>query len=95
MSSSSSSSFHYNYTIFYKLQREISQNRSNRKRRKVEKESSAKVAKVIVKSSVGLVIRISDGKNIAGSLKGQLRELRLNNKYEAKFVKLDEEALRK
>ena len=51
------------------------------------------MAKVIVKSSVGLVIRISDGKNIAGSLKGQLRELRLNNKYEAKFVKLDEEAL--
>jgi hypothetical protein len=49
----------------------------------------------LTKTTVGLVVRIDDGKNIAGVLKSQLRELNLNNKYDAKFVKLDEQTISK
>lgn len=47
------------------------------------------------KSSVGLAIRIHQGRHASKVIKQQLQELGLNDKYDAVFVKLDKEGIGK
>lgn len=65
-----------------------------RRRNEIAKKSSATVSKALLKSSVGLVVRIHTGRHASDEIKSDLRALKLNRKYDAVFVRLDEEKVR-
>lgn len=77
------------------LIKEKSHNRMKRKQRQASRKSSTTIKTPLQKSTVGFVIRINEGKHVSSEIKSQLRELKLNMKYDAQFVKLDEDTIRK
>lgn len=77
------------------LQREGSQNKMNRRRKQIEQRSSSTVTKILSKDTVGLAVRIHIGRHASAEIKAALKGLNLTRKYDAVFVKLDEENIRK
>ena len=65
-----------------------------RRKREIERRSSATVTKPLVKDTVGLIVRIHAGRHSSEEIKAQLRGLQLNRKYDAVFANLNEETIR-
>lgn len=70
--------------------KEASERKLNRKRSKV----NTKNEKDRLKTTVGFVIRILEGKNSSKAVLNELKKLGLNQKYDGAFYKLDEQGLR-
>jgi hypothetical protein len=64
-----------------------------RRKREVERRHRAKVPEGSIKDTVGIVIRIHEGRHSSEIIKKQLRSLGLTTKYEAVFMKLDEDCI--
>ena len=77
------------------MQKEGSKKRMERRKKQIEKQSSKTIKRTISKDTVGLMVRLHDGKNLTGALKAELRELKLNKKYDAQFINLNEENISK
>ena len=83
------------YLLFTYVQKEGSKKRMERRKKQIEKQSSKTIKRTISKDTVGLMVRLHDGKNLTGALKAELRELKLNQKYDAQFINLNEENISK
>jgi hypothetical protein len=66
-----------------------------RRKRETEKRKRPNVPKDAIKPTVGFVVRIHAGRHTSDDIKSQLRDLGLNKKYDAKFMKLDDESIGK
>lgn len=67
-----------------------------RRKKQAEKVSSKTIAKSVpMADTVGFMIRIHEGRHASAEIKQSLKDLGLNAKYDATFVKLDEEKIRK
>jgi cytochrome c biogenesis protein ResB len=73
---------------------EGSKNKMLRRKKAVERKNTP-VPKELIKSSVGLAVRIHAGKHSNIMIKSELIKLGLNKKYDAVFVKLDAEGIGK
>ena len=66
-----------------------------RRKRMAEKRSSVDVPKDSIQSTVGIAVRIHAGRHAAPEIKKALREMGLNKKYDAVFLRLDAEQIKK
>jgi cytochrome c biogenesis protein ResB len=73
---------------------EGSKNKMLRRKKAVERKNTP-VPKELIKSSVGLAVRIHAGKHSNIMIKSELIKMGLNKKYDAVFVKLDAEGIGK
>ena len=73
---------------------EGSKNKMLRRKKAVERKNTP-VPKELIKSSVGLAVRIHAGKHSNIMIKSELMKMGLNKKYDAVFVKLDAEGIGK
>ena len=64
-----------------------------RRRKLTERRVLGNVPKAQLRKTVGFAVRIHEGRHAAGQIKSELRELGLNKKYDAIFVKLDDEGI--
>jgi hypothetical protein len=71
--------------------KEGSQRKVDRRQREVSRRRFAKIPSGSMKDTVGLVVRIHEGRNSSKAIKNKLRELGLNDKYDAVFMKLDDD----
>jgi 60S ribosomal protein uL30 len=78
----------------FDVQKQGSENKMKRRQKLMERRTSKTVNKMLTQSTVGLVIRIHAGKHSSEDIKKALKKLDLKNKYDAVFVRLDEERLR-
>jgi len=60
-----------------------------RRKKAVERSASVDVPKGQIKKTVGLAVRIHEGRHASKEIKASLRKLGLKEKYDAVFVKLD------
>lgn len=73
--------------------REGSLNKMNRRKRQTERRKTVDVEKSEIKSTVGFVIRIHEGRHSSTEIKGELVKLGLRKKYEGVFFNLNEEGI--
>lgn len=73
---------------------EGSKNKMLRRKKAVERKNTP-VSKELIKSTVGLAVRIHAGKHSNIMIKSELMKMGLNKKYDAVFVKLDAEGIGK
>jgi cytochrome c biogenesis protein ResB len=73
---------------------EGSKNKMLRRKKAVEKKNTP-VPRELIKSTVGLAVRIHAGKHSNIMIKSELIKMGLNKKYDAVFVKLDAEGIGK
>lgn len=71
--------------------KEGSQKKVDRRQKDVEKRRLAKVPTGSIKDTVGLVVRIHEGRHSSQAIKKAMRALGLVDKYDAVFMKLDED----
>lgn len=65
-----------------------------RRKRQAEQRSKANVPKGSIKKTVGFVVRIHEGRHTSVEIKKELKKLGLNKKYDAVFMKLDDESIK-
>ncbi len=66
-----------------------------RRKRQENKRARVSVPQREIKPTCGFVVRIHQGRHASDDIKNYLRELKLNKKYDAKFIRLDEENIGK
>ena len=66
-----------------------------RRKRESERQKNHGIKKLKLKNTVGFVVRIHGGRNSSDEIKSQLRQLKLNKKYDGIFMNLDEAAFGK
>lgn len=66
-----------------------------RRRRMAEKRVNVDVPKNSIQNTVGIVVRIHEGRHSSKEIKKELKEFGLNKKYDAIFMKLDSDNIRK
>ena len=64
-----------------------------RRARKADSRSKPALGGHKIQETIGLAVRIHEGRHSAPEIKTALRSLGLNKKYDAVFVKLDESGL--
>lgn len=67
-----------------------SQNKMKRRQREVARCKTVKVPKGSIQTTVGLAVRIHEGRHASDEITAALRKLGLTKKYDAVFVRLDE-----
>jgi len=68
----------------------------NRRKKQAERRKNAKnVPKNKIKDTTGLIVRIHGGRHSNNDIKKELTSMKLNNKYDAIFIKLDEDTIKK
>lgn len=67
----------------------------NRRKKQAEKRKNPKVPKNKIKNTTGLIVRIHGGRHSNNDIKKELSNMKLNNKYDAVFIKLDEDTIKK
>ena len=75
--------------------KEGSLNKMNRRKKQAEKRKNANVPKNKIKNTIGLIVRIHGGRHSNNDIKKELTNMKLNNKYDAVFIKLDEDTIKK
>jgi len=70
--------------------KEGSEKKMQRRKRQAEKRTKTIVPKASLKKTVGLVVRIHEGRHTSQDIKSSLNKLGLKAKYNAVFMKLDE-----
>lgn len=80
--------------LFWRNQRQGSENKMKRRRKEAEKKSSATICKSLTKDTVGFIIRIHGARHSSETIKDELRKLSLFRKYDAIFTRMDEERIR-
>jgi hypothetical protein len=75
------------------VQREGSKNKMQRRKRQEDRRSRVSVPKNEVRNTCGFVVRIHIGRHASAEIKAKLRELSLLKKYDARFIRLDEESI--
>ena len=75
--------------------KEGSQNKMKRRKRETSRRAHVDVSKSDMLETVGIVVRIHEGRHSSKEIKEDLRKLGLNKKYDAVFMKLDEKNIRK
>jgi len=73
---------------------EGSKNKMLRRKKAVERKKTPE-PRALIKSTVGLAVRIHAGKHTNPMIKSELMKMGLNKKYDAVFVKLDAEGIGK
>jgi len=73
--------------------KEGSKQKMERRKRQAAARSNVNVPKSALKKTVGLVVRIHAGRHTDSGIKKELAAMGLVKKYDAKFLKLDEEAI--
>ena len=73
--------------------KEGSQKKMERRKKQASKRKTVDVPKGSLKKTVGLAIRIHVGRHTSDEIKKELSALDLNAKYDAKFLKLNEETI--
>lgn len=66
-----------------------------RLQRQAERKTKSLLGNLQVKNTIGLVIRIHEGRHSSKEIKDELKKLGLYKKYDAIFMKLDEDTIRK
>lgn len=74
-------------------QKEGSRNKMQRRKREVERQSARKLKQLTSRKCIGFVVRIHGGRHSSPEIKAELQKLELNEKYDGKFIKLDEKSL--
>lgn len=72
-----------------------SQQKMERRKRMAEKRTRLDIPKGSMQNTVGLVVRIHAGRHASEDIKTALRDMSLNKKYDAVFMKLDKAAITK
>ena len=67
----------------------------NRRKKQAERRKTPNVSKNKIKSTVGLVVRIHGGRHSNNDIKKELNSMKLTSKYDAIFINLNEEAIKK
>lgn len=75
--------------------KEGSQNKMKRRKRETERRSHPDVPKSDIRLTVGVAVRIHEGRHSSTEIKEELRKLGLSKKYDAVFIRLDENGIRK
>jgi large subunit ribosomal protein L7e len=75
--------------------KEGSLNKMKRRRRETERRVHVDVPRGQLQGTVGVAVRIHEGRHSSSEIKEALRKLGLTKKYDAIFVHLDEEGIRK
>lgn len=73
--------------------REGSRNKMQRRQREVQRKKTVTMAGDVLKQTVGLVVRIHEGRHASKEIKEFLRQLGLREKYDATLMKLDESTI--
>lgn len=80
-------------TVSYHLQRKGSRNKMQRRERQEARRSHCSVPAGEMRDTCGFVVRIHIGRHASDEIKTALREMKLNKKYDAKIIRLDEETI--
>ena len=75
--------------------KEGSHNKMKRRKRETLRRAHVNVSKSDMLGTVGIVVRIHEGRHSSKEIKEDLRKFGLNKKYDAVFMKLDEKSIRK
>ena len=62
-----------------------------RRKRQEDRRSRVSVPQDQIKNTCGFVVRIHIGRHASDDIKAKMKELNLMKKYDAKFIRLDEE----
>ena len=66
-----------------------------RRKRQEDRRSRVSVPKSEIRGTCGFVVRIHIGRHASADIKSKLRDLNLLKKYDARFIRLDEESIGK
>ena len=75
--------------------KEGSQNKMKRRKREIDRRSHLDIPKSDIRQTVGVAVRIHEGRHSSPEIKDELRKLGLSKKYDAIFIRLDEAGIRK
>ena len=70
-------------------------NKMNRKKKEVERRKTKIIDKKSIKSTVGFVVRVHEGRHTSEEIKRVLKEMKLTKKYDAIFMNLNEDNMEK